>query len=94
MSKIDSLNTEALSKLYNYREKIEDLLAEIEALLQVYFSDEFTIAYQHWLPQIKTALKDDTKWLSRGQYSMDYTINRIIDKINNKQDKGVNKYIT
>lgn len=83
----------ALENLLSYRKEIENSLSQIESILQVYFSDEFSIAYQHWLPQIKTALKDDTKWLPRGQYSMDYTINRIIDKLINDQNNGVSKYI-
>jgi hypothetical protein len=83
----------ALENLLGYRDQIEDSLAAIESLLQIYFSDEFAIAYQHWLPQIKTALKDDTKWLPRGQYSMDYTINRILDKLISDQNNGVSKYI-
>lgn len=85
---------DALEKLLNCRDQIEDSLVQIEALLQVYFSEEFSIAYQHWIPQIKTALKDDTKWLPRGQYSMDYTIKRIVDQIDDEfLNKGVSKYI-
>jgi hypothetical protein len=84
----------AIQKLQNYRDQINDSLIQIETLLKVFFPDEFSIAYQHWLPQIKTALKDDTKWLPRGQYSMDYTLNRIVDQIEDGSlDKGVSKYI-
>lgn len=85
--------TEALSDLYTLREKIEDYLAEIESLLRIYFPDQYNISYQHWIPQIKTALRDNTKWLPRGQYSMDYTIGQLIDKIIEHNDKGVSKYI-
>jgi hypothetical protein len=45
------------------------------------------------LPQIKTGLRDNTKWLPRGQYSMDYTLNSLIDHVINDLDKGVSKYI-
>lgn len=83
---------QALQNLFSSREKIEDILAEIEANLQVYFAEEFGIAYQHWLPQIKTALRNDTKWLNRGEYTMDYTLNRILDNLTN-ETKGVSKYI-
>jgi hypothetical protein len=83
-----------ISELEKYRENIENNLAEIEAILQIYFSEEFAIAYQHWIPQIKTALKNNTKWLDRGQYSMQYTLDRIFDNMmDNDGNKGVSKYI-
>lgn len=85
--------TEALNKLFQYRDNIEDILVEIEALLQVEFPEEYSVAYQHWIPQIKTALKDNTKWLPRGQYSMEYTLDHILDKITNDLGLGVSKYI-
>lgn len=84
---------ESLSKLYNAREDIENKLAEIEAILQAHFAEEFSTAYQHWIPQIKTALKDNLKYLPRGEYSMDYTLYRIEDKLFENDIKGVNKYI-
>jgi hypothetical protein len=90
------MNKEQVSKLNdleNYREQIDHILVQIEAILQVYFPEEFSVAYQHWIPQIKTALKSDPKWLSRGEYSMQYTINRIMDKLQNNNVKGVSKYI-
>jgi hypothetical protein len=89
----DAQKQEALRNLYSYRSNIEDNLNKIESILQVYFPEEFAVFYQHWFPQIKTALRDDTKWLSRGQYSMDYTLNRLNDKVADDKDKGVSKYI-
>lgn len=86
-------NQEAINKLYNYRENIEDILVEIEALIQIHFPEEYSVAYQHWIPQIKTALRDNLKYLPRGQYSMDYTLEHLIDKIDVESIKGVNKYI-
>lgn len=84
---------DALNNLYNYREKIEDALAEIEAIIQAYFPEEYNLCYQHWIPQIKTALRKNTKWLPRGEYSMDYTLNHILDKLVEDENKGVTKYI-
>jgi hypothetical protein len=85
---------EALDKLYKYRENIESYLAEIDAILMVYFPEEYPLSYQHWMPQIKTALRDNTKWLSRGDYSMDYILSRIEDKmLEKKLNSGVTKYI-
>jgi hypothetical protein len=83
----------ALSNLHFYREQIEHNLAEIEAIIQVNFSEEYAVASQHWIVQIKTALKDNLKYLPRGEYSMDYTIHRIEDKVFGQYDKGVSKYI-
>ena len=85
--------SQALNKLLQYKENIEDILVQIDVVLQTDFPEEYGVAYQHWIPQIKTALNDNTKWLPRGQYSMDYTINRIIDKITNDSTLGVTKYI-
>ncbi len=84
---------DALSKLYSYREQIENNLAEIEAILKVNFPEEYAVASQHWIPQIKTGLKDNLKYLPRGEYTMDYTLNRIEDRLFNQADKGVSKYI-
>ena len=84
----------ALNKLYQHRENIENELAEIDALLMVYFQDQYPLSYQHIIPQIKTALRDNTKWLSRGQYSMDTIFKSIEDKIKNDNGhQGVSKYI-
>lgn len=82
-----------LSELEKHRENIQNNLAEIEGILQTYFAEEFSTAYQHWIPQIKTALNDNTKWLNRGEYTMQYTINRILDSLYSNSDKGVSKYI-
>lgn len=84
---------EALQNLYSHRDHIEDHLNKIDMLLKTYFPKEYDLAYQHWLPQIKTGLRNNIKWLPRGQYSMDYTLNKLADKIIEDLDKGVNKYI-
>lgn len=82
-----------IDKLLSCRLKIEQSLDEIEAILQIYFSKEFDGAYQHWIPQIKTALRNNTRWLPRGQFSMQDTINRLTDQIKESDKKGVSKYI-
>ena len=85
---------EALNKLYQQRENIENILAEIESILMVYFEQQYPLSYQHWIPQIKTALRNNTKWLSRGEYSMDHTLKDIEDKIiDNCSRQGVSKFI-
>lgn len=80
-----------LSKLYRCREEITNNLAEIESLLKIHFPPEHDIAYQHWIPQIVTALFSDTAWLPRGQYSMQDSIDHIKDI---DTGSGVNKYIS
>lgn len=86
-------HTEFLAKLYSLREQIENNLAEIESIISAYFPDESAVATQHWIPQIKTALKDNLKYLPRGEYSMDYSLYRIEDKLFCEPNKGVSKYI-
>lgn len=86
-------NINALSELYSLREKIESNLAEIESILKSNFPEETAVATQHWIPQIKTALQDNLQYLPRGEYSMNYTLSRIEDKLVTRTDKGVSKYI-
>jgi hypothetical protein len=88
-----SNKSESLSKLYSYREQIENNLNEIQAILGANFPEEYAVASQHWIVQIKTALTDNTRYLPRGEYSMDYTLRRIEDKLFFESDKGVSKYI-
>lgn len=84
---------EALQNLYSHRDHIEDHINKIDTILKLYFPTEYAIAYQHWIPQIKTGLRDNTQWLPRGEYSMDYTLNHLVDYITDDLNKGVNKYI-
>lgn len=83
-----------MQKLISYRAEIKEVLSKMDNILQIYFSSEYDIAYQHWMPQIMTALYDDTRWLPRGSHSMQYTIDHIKDSIvTNNKEKGVIKYI-
>jgi flagellar biosynthesis chaperone FliJ len=82
-----------LNKLIDYRDSISSSLFQIERILKQYFPEEFDLAYQHYIPQISTALHDEQKWLSRGGYSMQDTINKLLDKSNDDKVSGVNKYI-
>ncbi len=83
-----------LNRLMDHRDEITNSLFHIERILKHYFPEEFDIAYQHWIPQISTALYDDKKWLPRGQQTMQHSLNRLLDKLKEEQDqKGVSKYI-
>ena len=82
------------NKLIDYRDQITESLFHIEHIIKQYFPEEFEIAYQFWIPQITTALYENSKWLNRGDRSMQQTIDRLIDKIKNEDThKSVSKYI-
>ena len=88
-----SLNTvqkHELNKLIYYRDEITSALFDIERILKSHFPSEHGMAYQHWIPQIRTALNVTDKWLPRGEYTLQNTIDHISD---NDNGSGVNKYI-
>ena len=66
------------------------MVTDMDTIIKEYFSTEYGVAHQHWIPQILTALYNDTKWLPRGQYSMQDTIDHINDM---EIGSGVKKYI-
>ena len=79
--------------LLGYRDSIIANLFEVEQILKKYFPEEFEVAYQHWIPQIVTALYEEDKWLPRGEQTMQHTIARLLDKNSEPVDKGLKKYI-
>lgn len=81
------------NRLMDYRDEISGAMFHIERILKTYFPDEFETAYQHWIPQILTALYVDSRWLPRGQINMQQTIDRIVDKITEDHSNGVSKFI-
>lgn len=81
------------NRLMDYRDEISNAMFHIERILQTYFPEEFDMAYQHYIPQIITALYQDDRWLPRGQHNMQQTIDRILDKINTDKGTGVSKFI-
>ena len=82
-----------LNKLIDYRDQITNSLFHIERIIKEYFPEEFDVAYQHWIPQITTALYEDKRWLSRGEQTMQHTINRLLDKSQEKTDQNVSRFI-
>jgi hypothetical protein len=78
------------AKFIDHRNEISNSLFHMERILKEYFPNEYDLAYQHWIPQILTALHDDDRWLSRGQYCVQDTIDHINDI---DSGSGVNKYI-
>ena len=80
-----------LNSLMDYRDSISNSLFHIEQILKTYFPDQYSDAYQHWIPQILTALDKDVKWLPRGQLTLQDTIDRIKDC--SDRCGGVSKFI-
>ena len=78
--------------LIDYRDEIVNNLFHIERILKTYFPEEFEIAYQHYIPQITTALYEDKKWLQRGEHTLQQTINRLMDKAQ-ETDQSIQKFI-
>jgi len=85
-----------VNNLLNNRDKIVDSLYHIERILKTYFPEEFERAIQFYLPQITTALYEDKKWLSRGEYSLQNTLDNLLDRckiIEDDKGKGMKKYL-
>jgi hypothetical protein len=80
-----------LNIIEDLRDDIKNSLSTIEILIKEYFPEQYADAYQHWIPQILTALDNDVKWLPRGQITLQDTIDRIKD--NSDFSGGVSKFI-
>ena len=81
----------ALAKLLDHRDIMQASLTSIENILRASFPKEHILAYSHWIPQISTALNGNhDKWLSRGTYGMNNTVDSI-----REQDigAGIKKFI-
>ena len=83
-----------INKLIDHRDEIVNDLFHIERILKTYFPEEFERAIQFYLPQITTALYEDKKWLSRGEYSLQNTIDNLLERCKIDSDgKGTTKYL-
>ena len=83
-----------LENILDYRDNIVDALASIQTILKVNFPEEYEKAIQFYLPQITTALYEDKKWLSRGEYSLQNTIDNLMDRCKiNESGNGTTKYL-
>lgn len=80
MSNLSSEQIFQLGRLMDQRKSIDSAMFQIDRILKEFFPKQYTLAYQHWIPQILTALDNrGDKWLPRGEYSMVDTINSISD---------------
>jgi len=84
-------NQSKVDDLLDLREEITQSIQKIDFILRTYFPDQYTDAYQHWIPQVLTALYNDVKWLPRGQMTLQDTIDRIKDDSDGSY--GVSKFI-
>lgn len=83
-----------INKLIDYRDQIVEGLFHIERILKTYFPEEFERAIQFYIPQITTALYEDKKWLSRGEYSLQNTIDNLMMRCKSIEDnKNITKYL-
>jgi|688.fasta_scaffold120469_4 hypothetical protein len=88
---LNSDQKNALEKLYLCRDSILQNVEEIQSILKQHFPEEYSIAYQFWIPQIITALYNHNRWLNRCDQNMEQTISRLITR--DDFSKGVSKYI-
>jgi hypothetical protein len=83
-----------VNKLIDYRDEISNSLFHIERILKEYFPEEFERAIQFYLPQITTALYEDKKWLSRGEYSIQNTIDNLLERCKlTTENQSLKKYL-
>jgi hypothetical protein len=83
-----------VNKLIDYRDEISNSLFHIERILKEYFPEEFEKAIQFYLPQITTALYEDKKWLSRGEYSIQNTIDNLLERCKiTKENQSLKKFL-
>jgi hypothetical protein len=94
---MSSLNQQTIKELIHHRNSILDHLESIKSLLGETngCEKEYPLAVSHYIPQIVTALYSDPKYLQRGEYTLQETINHLCDILisSEKPQKGVKKYI-
>jgi len=71
-------------QLLAHKHNVLNSIEKISSILKHDFPEHYDIAYQHWIPQILTALDNYEKLLPRGNYNMRYTINNILEADNGK----------
>lgn len=81
-----------INNLLNLKDDLEDKIWELEKYIRTFFPNHHDECYQHWIPQLITAIRNDSQWLSRGQYSIEDTINSIRDS-NKNNYTNIKKYL-
>ena len=92
---LNQIQKDQINSLIDYRDEMVHSLFHIERILKTYFPEEFERAIQFYLPQITTALYEDKKWLSRGEYSLQNTIDNLMErcKIESTDTQSIKKFI-
>ncbi len=78
-------------QLIEKAEQIEELVWQMLDIIKQDFPDQYDNAYQHWTPQILTALFDYPHWLKRGEFNFNNTLKAIKD--NESNDKTLTKFL-
>ena len=66
-----------LERLKYIQREVLSLLEEANNIILREFPEHHEIAYSFWIPQAVTAIREDEKWLQRGDYSMEKTLRNI-----------------
>ena len=83
-----------LEDLMDCRDDIIDTLANIQTILKTNFPEEYERAIQFYIPQITTALCEDKKWLNRGEYSLQNTIDNLLERCKlTTENQGLKKFL-
>jgi hypothetical protein len=92
-----TLSKQTIEQLIFHRNSIIDHLESIKSLLNQTegCEKEYVVANSYYIPQIITALYYDSKYLPRGDHTLQETINHLCDSLSSseKPQKGVKKYI-
>lgn len=68
---------ESIEKLENHRETIIAHMEAIQNILKQSSQEQYVRAYSVWIPQVMTGLINGAKWLPRGDYCMQDTLNHL-----------------
>lgn len=90
------MKKEIVTELCQHRDEILSHLECIKNILQQTdgCEKEYYLANSHYIPQIITALQNHAKFLPRGVYNLQNTIDNLSDELSsNESNMGMKKYI-
>jgi len=64
-------------RLCEIKDEIFSLTKEAENILKLNYPNQYNVSISFWIPQIVTALDQSDKWLARGDYTMQSTLDKI-----------------